>query len=216
MSEHGELIEIGSVKLLQVQRSSLKAGERPHRYYDPAPLLAVDRLLLTAGGCVGMLAGGEQLVDVHHAEHPSSKHRQGLNGVSIGFTSHYHAMRERFGPHLTEGIAGENILIETVRDFALADLGEAVVILAAAGEHAFLGNLLVAEPCVEFSRFAHLSADPPAPKELRATLQFLGAGRRGFYARLAEGQGGALLQLGDRVFVRPAERGSISLTSAKP
>ncbi len=47
---------IGRIKLVQVQRSSLKAGERPNRYYDPAPLLPVDGLLLSPSGVVGQLA----------------------------------------------------------------------------------------------------------------------------------------------------------------
>ena len=79
--------EIGSIKQLQIQRSSLKQGQRPHRYYDPAPLLVVERLLLAPGGAIGVGAGGALLIDVHHAGHADSKNRQGANGISIGFTS---------------------------------------------------------------------------------------------------------------------------------
>src|SRR2546430_5652355 len=35
--------ELGRIVRLQIQRSSLKTGEKPRRRYDPAPLLAVDR-----------------------------------------------------------------------------------------------------------------------------------------------------------------------------
>ena len=42
--------EIGLIKLVQIQRSSLKQGQRPQRYYDPTPLLVVERLLLAAPG----------------------------------------------------------------------------------------------------------------------------------------------------------------------
>jgi hypothetical protein len=35
--------EIGSIKQLQIQRATLKQGQRPQRYYDPAPLLVVAR-----------------------------------------------------------------------------------------------------------------------------------------------------------------------------
>src|SRR2546422_2174400 len=31
--------ELGHVVRLQIQRSSLKTGEKPHRVYDPAPIL---------------------------------------------------------------------------------------------------------------------------------------------------------------------------------
>jgi hypothetical protein len=194
--------EIGVVKLLQVQGASLKVGARPDAYYDPAPLLAVERLLITPAGCVGVTAAGERIVDVHNAEHPWHKNRQGSNGVSLGFTGHYDAMRERFGAHLSDGIAGENILVEAGGQFALGDLGDAVVIVGAGGATAALTDLLVADPCVEFSRFVHLSADPITSDELRTTLQFLGDGMRGFYARPDAGQATAEVRVGDRVFAR--------------
>jgi hypothetical protein len=60
----------------------------------------------------------------------------------------------------------------------------------------------VAAPCVEFSRFANLSADPLTSDQLRTTLQFLDGGMRGFYLRLAAAQAEAEIRAGDRVFVR--------------
>src|SRR5437763_11509151 len=41
MTIRSSLHEIGRVKQVQVQRSSLKVGERPHAYYDPTPLFVV-------------------------------------------------------------------------------------------------------------------------------------------------------------------------------
>jgi hypothetical protein len=193
--------EIGLIKQIQIQRSSLKQGQRPYRYYDPAPLLAVERLRLNAGGALGV-AGGEQLVDVHHADHPDSKNSGGLNGLSIGFTSHYRAMRERFGSHLADGCAGENMLIETDTIWTLEALGEELLIECRDGRRVALDGLMVAAPCVEFSRFANLSADPLSSDLLRATLQFLDGGVRGFYLRLAAAQADAEIRAGDRVFVR--------------
>jgi hypothetical protein len=193
--------EIGAIKQTQIQLSSLKQGQRPHRYYDPAPLLVVERMRLTAGGALG-LEGDQQRIDVHHADHPDSKHRQGVNGLSIGFTNHYHAMRDHFGAHLTDGCAGENILIETDQLWTLEALGEALVIECRDGRRIALDGLVVAAPCVEFSRFANLSADPLSSDELRATLQFLDGGMRGFYLRLAEGQEDAEIRAGNRVFAR--------------
>src|SRR4029079_11330029 len=104
--------EIGRIKLVQIQCSSLKQGQRPYCYYDPTPLLVVERLLLAPRGAVGLTASGQQLTDVHHADHPESKNHGLLNGTSIGFTSHYRRMRDQFGAHLADGCAGENILIE--------------------------------------------------------------------------------------------------------
>jgi hypothetical protein len=193
--------EIGLIKQVQIQRSSLKQGQRPQRYYDPAPLLVVERLVLTTGGAHGVGPSGEQLIDVHHADHPDSKNRQGVNGISIGFTSHYGAMRARFGAHLTDGCAGENILIETEPIWAADRLGQALVIECGDGRRVALESLIVAAPCVEFSRFAQLSADPLTSEDLRATLQFLDGGIRGLYARLADRQGDAEICAGDRVFI---------------
>ena len=194
--------EIGAIKQIQIQLSSLKQGQRPYRYYDPAPLRIVERMRLTAGGALAVEAGGQQLIDVHHADHPDSKNRQGANGLSIGFTSHYRAMRHRFGAHLTDGCAGENMLIETDQAWTVEALGETLVIECRDGRKLALDGLMVATPCVECSRFANLSAEQLSSDELRATLQFLDGGMRGFYMRLAQGQDDAEIRAGDRVFVR--------------
>jgi hypothetical protein len=192
--------EIGRIKLVQVQRSPLKAGERPYRYYDPSPLLAVEGLLLSPGGAIGLTADGERVVDIHHAEHPESKNQQGLNGVSIGFTSHYRAMRERFGAHLTDGCAGENILVESDRVFDLGDLGAELVIHGADGQLVRLVNLLVAAPCVEFSQFAAGERERLPADAMKAALQFLDQGMRGFYAGLVNGSNETIVRAGDRVY----------------
>ena len=193
--------EIGSIKQLQIQRASLKQGQRPQRYYDPAPLLVVDSLLLAPGGVVGLAADGERIVDVHNASHPSTKNQRGLNGISIGFTVHYQAMRDRCGAHLADGIAGENILVEAERSFTLDDLGEQLAIQCAGGELIYLSNLLVAAPCVEFSQFAAGNGERLPAEALKSTLQFLDGGMRGFYAVLADGQAETIVRAGGRVFV---------------
>jgi len=193
--------EIRLIKHVQLQRSSLKQGQRPQRYYDPAPLLLVERLLLGPDGVSAVSANGAPIIDVHHSGHPETKNRLGANGISIGFTSHYRAMRERYGAHLNDGCAGENILVESDQVWSLDQLSQALVIQRADGQSVALSNLLVAAPCVEFSRFAHLSADPLTADQLRTTLQFLDGGMRGFYARLADDQPAAEICAGDRVFV---------------
>ncbi|MDQ2998600.1 MAG: hypothetical protein M3R61_16310 [Chloroflexota bacterium] len=193
--------EIGLIKLVQVQRSSLKQGQRPQRYYDPAPLLVVERLLLAPGGVSAVSADGESIIDIHHADHPETKNSLGKNGISFGFTGHYRAMRERYGAHLPDGCAGENILIESDRVWSLDELGTSLIIQRADGQLVTLDCLMTAAPCVEFSRFAHLSAEPLTSDQLRTTLQFLDGGMRGFYARLVDGQPDAEIRSGDRVFV---------------
>ncbi|HEX5691920.1 MAG TPA: hypothetical protein VFX76_18025, partial [Roseiflexaceae bacterium] len=143
---------LGSIKQVQIQHASLKVGVRPHAYYDPTPLVVVEQLLLAPGGVIGITSGGERIVDVHNLAHPASKSRQGSNGISIGFTAHYQAMRERFGAHLLDGIAGENLLIESDRAWTLADLAGQLAIQTSHGALIPLVELLVAAPCVEFSQ----------------------------------------------------------------
>ena len=89
--------ELGRVVRLQIQRSSLKTGAKPNRAYDPAPILPVERLAITAEGVLGEAADRSWLVDVHHRAHPDTKNPDGQHGVSLGFTTHYVAMRDRFG-----------------------------------------------------------------------------------------------------------------------
>src|SRR5437660_11269113 len=94
--------ELGRIVRLQIQRSSLKTGEKPRRSYDPAPLLAVDRVALGPDGVLGEgPGGGAWLVDVHHRAHPETKNEDGVHGVSIGFTSPYAQMRDPVRAGLT-------------------------------------------------------------------------------------------------------------------
>jgi hypothetical protein len=192
--------EIGRIKHVQVQRFCLKIGQKPHRYYDPGALLIVSSLLLFPRGTIGVSIDGEHIMDVHHADHPTSRN-QGLNGISIGFTSHYQAMRARFGQHLVDGVAGENILVETDDAQTLADLEPGVAIQSGAtGQMIRLNELLVAAPCIEFSRFAINDGMSPPNERMKETLQFLDNGRRGFYVTLAESQEPVSIQAGDGVF----------------
>lgn len=192
---------IGSVVRLQVQSRSLKAGERPRRWYDPEPIVAVPRLGVDATGVVGWDADGNRIEDVHNTAYPGGRNR-GNNHVSVGFTSHYGAMRRRFGTHLRDGIAGENILVATGTagglSFSDADLTGALVIETAGGKIE-LTELSVAEPCAEFSRFAlrlDTYEDETAPA-VRDALQFLRRGMRGYYAAHATP---GTVELGDPVY----------------
>ncbi len=189
---------IGRVKQVQIQRSSLKVGERPQQCYDPSPLLVVSRLLLTKRGPIGITSDGERIIDVHHADHPASRYR-GENGISLGFTTHYQSMRTRFGPHLQDGIAGESILIEDDgREFRLDELAEGVAIKVASDQLVLLAEIEVAAPCTPFSQFA--AGDTLSKQGLKETLQFLHYGRRGFYATLAHKQQEAEVQAGYSVY----------------
>jgi hypothetical protein len=190
---------IGTVMRLQVQRSSLKAGERPRRWYDPAPICSVPILTLDANGVTGWMDDGMMIPDVHNATHPASKFR-GENGASFGFTSHYAKMRERFGSHLTDGIAGENILIETDRIFREEAFARGLRIAGADGTGSDLAEILSAEPCAEFSRFSLCyDIETPSDRTVAEALTFLREGTRGFYAEMRGNDG--RIRVGDGVYL---------------
>lgn len=187
--------QLGRIVRLQVQRSSLKTGEKPTRRYDPAPLLSVDRLVIGPDGALGEGPDGSWLVDVHHRAHPLTKNEDGAHGVSLGFTSHYAKMRERFGGRITLGCAGENIIVETEGWVALAELEGGVALLSRDGrEVARLNVLQAAHPCRPFSGWA-LGATVESDV-LKETLQFLDDGTRGYYC---QGVGSGIVSLGDSV-----------------
>ncbi len=191
---------IGPIVRLQVQVVSLKVGKLRWRHYDPDGLRSVPVLELNDGGVQGWTAGDEPLADVHHRDHPDSKNRAGENGISVGFTSHYDAMRTRFSDHLTDGIAGENILVATVTLLAEADLAAGLVIATADGREIRLEDAFPAAPCVEFSRYALQFPEDARPNEtVTEALRFLNDGTRGFYASY---HGPAeRIAIGDRVFL---------------
>lgn len=176
---------LGRIVRLQVQESSLKVGSAPQRY-EPAAICVVPRLTLDADGVIGWTEQGERADDVHNRLHPATKNRRGSNGISIGFTAHYDAMRARFGDHLTDGIAGENILVRTERAIGELELADGIIVVTADGVHVRLGDVIVAEPCLEFSRYAlcfppGTRADGTA-KMVKDALAFLRQGIRGYYA----------------------------------
>ena len=186
---------IGTVTRLQIQRSSLKTGEKPDRVYDPTPLLPVPRLTVTPDGVLGAGAEGGWLVDVHHRGHPETKNEDGLHGVSVGFTSHYAAMRDRFGERIVVGCAGENIIVAADRTFTYDDLAGGIAIVASDGpERVRLRVLQVAHPCRPFTGWA--SGGRVEAEVLKSHLQFLDGGTRGFYC---VGEGSGTVQVGDQL-----------------
>jgi hypothetical protein len=189
--------ELGRIVHLQIQRSSLKTGEKPIRVYDPAPLLSVNRLAVGPDGALGEGPDGSWLVDVHHRAHPRTKNEDGEHGVSLGFTSHYAAMRDRFGQRITLGCAGENIIVATDHRISFEDLERGVALLGSDGpELAQLEVLQVAHPCRPFSGWA--LGGTVESDVLKETLQFLEGGTRGFYC---VGVGTGIVAVGDRVVV---------------
>ena len=190
---------IGTVTRLQIQRGSLKRGEKPTRVYDPAPLLSVPALNVSPDGALGASPheADAWIVDVHHRAHPETKNEDGLHGISIGFTSHYTAMQEHFGKRLAVGCAGENIIANVDRRFTYDELAGGVAILSAEGtERVRLKVLQVAHPCRPFTGWA--LGKQVEPEELKKHLQFLDNGMRGFYC---VGEGTGMVSIGDSIAI---------------
>jgi len=187
---------IGKIVRLQIQPAGLKFGLKPDQYYDPSKLMPTETIALTPQGAFAREPQGAVL-DIHHAEHPASKNSGGRNDLSVGFTSHYAAMREQFGAHVADGCAGENILIQTSERVDLARLASGLVIEHGASKtRVRLQSFMVAKPCVPFSKYASHKEDG---EELKPVLQFLNDGMRGFYCALEEA-GEFTIAVGDEVF----------------
>lgn len=194
---------LGRVVRLQIQRSSLKTGASPHRVYSPGSILSVPQLAVGPDGAYGLEPDRGWIVDIHHRSHPDSKNPDGENGISLGFTGHYAAMRDRFGDRIELGCAGENILVETSGRLTLDELLGGVAVLSPAGaERLRLVVLDVAKPCRPFTGWA--LGNVVESDVLKARLQFLDGGMRGFYCT-AEGHG--VISVGDEIGIHEREEG---------
>jgi hypothetical protein len=82
------------------------------------------------------------------------------------------------------------------------DLGSRLAIrVEKTGQFVYLNKLKVAAPCIEFSQYAANHSLPMPPAQLKATLQFLDDGMRGFYGTVEDQPDEMIIQAGDRVFV---------------
>jgi hypothetical protein len=193
--------ELGRVKLVQLQPSGLIIETPSGPFYDASRRVEVDRVRITSKGIEATTPDGEHVLDIHHIDHPDKAYDNN-DLICIGFTSHYDAMRARFGEHMVDGIAGENIIIEYGEEVWPEDLGQQIVIESTGTEQRTLLDVVCfAAPCDEFSHFAAQSQQERLPAvELKSALKFLNNGRRGFLLVLSDGQETATIQPGDRVF----------------
>ncbi|HEX4632586.1 MAG TPA: MOSC domain-containing protein [Gemmatimonadales bacterium] len=184
---------IGRLVLLQVQRTTLKTGTKPNRTYDPTPLLQVPRAAVSPEGVMGWGDRDAWVVDIHHRAHPDTKNDDGVHGVSVGFTSHYRAMRNRFGDRMVVGCAGENLIAETDAMLTWDDVSRGLVVTSPDGvEKVRLTVLKAAEPCRPFTGWAQ--GHPTEANVLKENLQFLQDGMRGYYL---QAENSAVIEVGD-------------------
>lgn len=193
--------QIGTVKFVQIQRYPMKnkVEGRRDRVYNPAPLLTVERLYMTENGISGCQGDRTVIVDVHNVKHPESRYRQG-NKISFGLLFHYNEMRERFGEHMDDGIAGENILIEVDDSENLPDIVDKTLIIRnSQGVDLQLTDVIAAPPCREFSVFC--AQRELHGVELNNTIEWLLHGRRGYYAELANPNNDYFVSAGDTIYI---------------
>ena len=123
------------------------------------------------------------MVDAHHADHPQTRNVRLRNGLSLLPRAHYAAMRARYGPHLVDGTAGENVLLDTAGPLTEDDLAGTLHLETSDGGRLVLQEAVAAPPCVEFSRFCLRRGLGPVDDDVRQALVDLDGGVRGFYAR---------------------------------
>jgi hypothetical protein len=183
---------------LQVQRSPAKVGKSPMRCYDPSSIVSVGSIAAGPQGVSGIADGGEVILDVHHRLHPQSRDRKGVAGVLFMGTGDYAALRERYGDHVADGIAGETMLLDAPTGFAGQDLPATVTVKTAAGPLELRG-VRVADPCVEFSRFClRQDTSPTVDDAVKQALKDLDGGARG-YRSIASAEG--TIAVGDVVTI---------------
>lgn len=181
---------------LQVQRGPVKVGKAPLREYRPAAIVPVDRTVAGPRGVRGVTADGVEVLDVHHQDHPQSRDPKGRAGILFMGTGDYVALRERYGDHVVDGIAGETILLDAPSGLAPLNLPEAVRVSTADGPLE-LRDVRAADPCVEFSRFClRQQPSPTVDDAVRQALVDLDFGARG-YRSVAVGTG--TIRVGDVV-----------------
>jgi hypothetical protein len=190
---------LGYVKLTQLQPTGLIINTPSGEFYDPSRRVVVDSLQISPLGIEAITPDGEHVLDIHHIDHPDKKYDND-DLVCIGFSSHYAAMRARFGEHMVDGVAGENIIIQAEKEIWPEELGQRIGFESSeTGDITFLDVVKFAAPCDHFAAQSQHQRLPAA--ELKATLQFLGNGRRGYLLVLSDGQEPVIVQPQDRVFV---------------
>jgi hypothetical protein len=191
---------LGRVVRLQVQTGHLKPGRQPRRY-DPAPLLDVPELVIEPRGVRGVTADGEVIIDGHHADHPQTRHVRPYSALSVMARGDYAALRARYGSHVTDGIAGEALLIDGP-GLAGRDLSAGLVVETVDGLPLTVDGVIPTTPCVEFARFC-LGEEPSTTvsDDVRRAMLELRGGARGFLgAPRATGR----VRAGSRVWLRCA------------
>ena len=108
------------------------------------------------------------------------------------------ALRERYGDHVVDGIAGETVLLDAPAGLARLGLPPVATVFTADGPLEW-HDVREAEPCVEFSRFClRQEPSPVVDDAVRQALVDLDRGARGYRAVAANS---GTIRLGDVVSI---------------
>jgi hypothetical protein len=173
--------QLGKITNLYIAHATSKTGLAAPDGYDPSVVLEVEAIRITDRGPVG-LRDGRWRPDVHHRDHPQSRNRDD-NDISLNFSSHYQKMIDRFGSRIKPGCAGENIIVSSPRVISPDEIERGVLIHARGGV-CKLESVIPTPPCSPFSGWALAKTDAD-PSEIKAALQFLQHGTRGFYVKFS-------------------------------
>lgn len=181
-----DFVPVGQVIRLQIHLERIAPDKS--LYHSPTPadhLCQVDALRCDHRGVCGVMADGSLQQDLHHKDHPQSRFRR-ANDISLMLSGHYAKIREKFGDHMVDGIAGENVLVDFDEIMTIDDLASGIVI-GDDDRQLPIEAWRIATPCAPFSRLAaKVSLDEKPDRRVTEALTFLNHGMRGFYGTLAE------------------------------
>ena len=195
------LVPVGLISLLQIQKEKL-IGDTPNgQVYRTTSLVKVGELRVGRAGVITEIDGG-WVLDRHHTAHPAGTRAHRPDRIlSIGFSGHYKLIENEFG-WAPPGVAGENIIVDTAERLRHQDVAGGFVIRTTGGD-VEPDPPRVLDACVPFSRF--MLRDPGAPPaRVLPTLEFLGAGMRGFSMGASRVPNYATVRTGDLVLRKVA------------
>ncbi len=159
-------------------------------------------LLLDDGGVGGQTEIGQDAPGVHHLHYLAPTNRRGTHVISVCFTLHYRRMPQRFGDHLGDGLARDNVLVANAATISPDGPVDGVEIQTAYANRSRIEALVAATACPEVARSALRFHDGPRPDCLDTEdLAFLDGSRLGFYP--IQRGGSAWVSVGDPVVPAP-------------
>lgn len=105
---------------------SRTAGTATARFSQPSGIVATPDGRFAARGS-GVTLDGEVILDVPRQDRPDTRDANGRAGILLIGTGEYAALRERSGDHVTDGIAGETILLDAPAEATSAQWFELAV-----------------------------------------------------------------------------------------